>query len=294
MLLDKESASAGREIARGDVSGEVAAGLIYMNARFYVPSVGRFASADTIVPDPANPQSFNRYSYVENRPIIMHDPSGHNGCTFGYLDCGPDHASNTDSLNVSAYTSVTQRSDYYGWVQETLEDNGSGSKWFAAAEIVTQWNGAGAADVFLDFFTPNAAEFLRAGNEFLFQKNMETARTLLNHGNLPDFTDANGIDVSFDGLTDIELDFALVQFEQTKVHDLINAWGNAKGWEETNSIIQDVNRLFSNPLTNFASDDLVRAVMAEFFDDGATFDFSNYDDRVLLGQELIRLLHENE
>jgi RHS repeat-associated protein len=30
-------------------------GLIYMNARYYVPSLGRFASADTLVPDPTNP-----------------------------------------------------------------------------------------------------------------------------------------------------------------------------------------------------------------------------------------------
>ncbi|MBX3060329.1 MAG: hypothetical protein KF770_28050 [Anaerolineae bacterium] len=27
-------------------------GLIYMNARYYVGSIGRFASADTLVPDP--------------------------------------------------------------------------------------------------------------------------------------------------------------------------------------------------------------------------------------------------
>lgn len=44
-------------------------GLIYMNARFYVPYINRFLSPDTIVPNPANPQSFNRYSYVENRPM---------------------------------------------------------------------------------------------------------------------------------------------------------------------------------------------------------------------------------
>jgi RHS repeat-associated protein len=44
-------------------------GLIYMNARYYSPYINRFISADTIVPDPANPQSFNRYSYVENRPM---------------------------------------------------------------------------------------------------------------------------------------------------------------------------------------------------------------------------------
>lgn len=52
-------------------------GLVYMNARYYVPEIGRFASADTIVPDPAMPQSYNRYSYVENHPINYNDPSGH-------------------------------------------------------------------------------------------------------------------------------------------------------------------------------------------------------------------------
>ena len=32
-------------------------GLIYMNARYYLPEIGRFASADTIVPNPTNLQS---------------------------------------------------------------------------------------------------------------------------------------------------------------------------------------------------------------------------------------------
>jgi RHS repeat-associated protein len=45
--------------------------LIYMNARYYVPSVGRFASADSIVPQPANPQSFNRFTYVLNNPMTQ-------------------------------------------------------------------------------------------------------------------------------------------------------------------------------------------------------------------------------
>ena len=55
-------------------------GLIYMNARYYVPEVGRFVSPDTIVPDPTNPQSFNRYSYVLNSPPNFTDPSGHKEC----------------------------------------------------------------------------------------------------------------------------------------------------------------------------------------------------------------------
>ncbi len=52
-------------------------GLIYMNARYYLPEVGRFIRPDTIVPEPANPQSFNRYTYTLNNPVNFTDPSGH-------------------------------------------------------------------------------------------------------------------------------------------------------------------------------------------------------------------------
>jgi RHS repeat-associated protein len=52
-------------------------GLIYMNARYYVGSIGRFASADTLVPDPMNPQQFNRYTYTLNNPLRYSDPTGH-------------------------------------------------------------------------------------------------------------------------------------------------------------------------------------------------------------------------
>jgi RHS repeat-associated protein len=52
-------------------------GLYYYNARYYLPGVGRFVSADTIVPDPQNPQSLNRYAYTLNSPLNLTDPSGH-------------------------------------------------------------------------------------------------------------------------------------------------------------------------------------------------------------------------
>jgi RHS repeat-associated protein len=52
-------------------------GLIYMNARFYDPELGRFASPDSIIPDPYRPQSLDRYAYVENDPANYTDPSGH-------------------------------------------------------------------------------------------------------------------------------------------------------------------------------------------------------------------------
>jgi len=52
-------------------------GLIYYNARYYVPSLGRFLTADTIVPDPTVPQSLNRYTYVLGNPLRYTDSSGH-------------------------------------------------------------------------------------------------------------------------------------------------------------------------------------------------------------------------
>ena len=44
------------------------------------PYINRFLSADTIVPNPANAQSLNRYRYVMNNPLRYIDPTGHSGC----------------------------------------------------------------------------------------------------------------------------------------------------------------------------------------------------------------------
>jgi len=56
---------------------EAGFGLYDYNARYYDPYLNRFVSPDTIVPDPANPQSLNRYAYVRNNPLRYVDPSGH-------------------------------------------------------------------------------------------------------------------------------------------------------------------------------------------------------------------------
>ncbi|MBN1993694.1 MAG: hypothetical protein JW953_13415, partial [Anaerolineae bacterium] len=52
-------------------------GLYDYNARYYSPYLNRFISADTVVPDFANPQSLNRYSYVLGNPLNYVDPTGH-------------------------------------------------------------------------------------------------------------------------------------------------------------------------------------------------------------------------
>lgn len=39
--------------------------------------IGRFLTADTVVPNHFNPQRLNRYSYCRNNPLIYVDPTGH-------------------------------------------------------------------------------------------------------------------------------------------------------------------------------------------------------------------------
>ncbi|MCL6510505.1 MAG: hypothetical protein K6U78_07445 [Anaerolineae bacterium] len=47
---------------------EAGVGLYDYNARMYSPLLGRFLSADPLVPRPDDPQSFNRYSYARHSP----------------------------------------------------------------------------------------------------------------------------------------------------------------------------------------------------------------------------------
>lgn len=52
------------------------AGLINMNARLYDPILRKFLSADNYVQDPFNTQSYDRYSYAFNNPLLFTDPTG--------------------------------------------------------------------------------------------------------------------------------------------------------------------------------------------------------------------------
>ena len=51
-------------------------GLINMNARLYDPVLGRFLSPDPFVQMPDFTQSFNRYSYCLNNPLVYVDENG--------------------------------------------------------------------------------------------------------------------------------------------------------------------------------------------------------------------------
>ena len=51
-------------------------GLDYFTARFDTSSLGRFMSADPMLGHLGDPQSLNKYAYVENNPATLTDPTG--------------------------------------------------------------------------------------------------------------------------------------------------------------------------------------------------------------------------
>ena len=60
-----------------DKSFDDESGLSYFGGRYYDSKLGRFITADTIVPYASDPQSLNRYSYCRNNPINLIDPTRH-------------------------------------------------------------------------------------------------------------------------------------------------------------------------------------------------------------------------
>jgi hypothetical protein len=50
---------------------------MYYGARYYLPTLRRFISADTVVPGAGNPQALNRFAYTVNNPLKYIDPTGH-------------------------------------------------------------------------------------------------------------------------------------------------------------------------------------------------------------------------
>jgi len=113
-------------------------------ARMYSQSLGRFISADTIVPSPGNPQSLNRYSYGYNNPVKYQDPSGHipvlaltigGGAIIGAIVMGGTYALTTKNFDTGQFLTVVGAGAVAGGLI------GSG---FGIAAGMTAWTGAAA------------------------------------------------------------------------------------------------------------------------------------------------------
>ena len=61
--------------------------LDYAQNRYYARTIARFTAPDPYLASggPADPQSWNRYAYVENDPVNFNDPSGLEAINIGYI-----------------------------------------------------------------------------------------------------------------------------------------------------------------------------------------------------------------
>ncbi len=112
-----------------DAQGNVSLGLMDYNARMYDPYLNQWTQPDSIIPQPYNPQSFDRYAYVLNNPINLIDPSGHtdswwctnspcnaeyapdaNGVIGGHAKKKGDNSSSSSQSGSGVYFSVISKS----------------------------------------------------------------------------------------------------------------------------------------------------------------------------------------
>lgn len=94
-------------------------GFYNYGARLYDPLLGRFISPDTMVPDPNNPQSLNRYSYTLNNPLRYIDPSGNVEWDVEWYDqgeVGSDYGTWGSSWNLSLNFRPPRASFYSNYI----------------------------------------------------------------------------------------------------------------------------------------------------------------------------------
>jgi RHS repeat-associated protein len=123
-------------------------GLYYYGARYYDPTIGRFISADPMVKSLANPQAFNRYSYVLNNPLKHVDPSGLIPIGVGYRD---DETYIIDELNGQCRVVGTDQTAS-GWYssQKALEEAWGGYiEQYGGSNSWDYWEDDGAHEIWV-------------------------------------------------------------------------------------------------------------------------------------------------
>jgi RHS repeat-associated protein len=131
-------ASTGTLPTKRTYTGQIAddTGLYFYNARYYASGLGRFVSADTIVPGAGNPQAFNRYAYSLSNPLKYIDPTGHASrpsCA-GIPDCGLDEDDGTPPQVIDPFALTSKGRKMLELLQAAQEYYGAG---FDVADLLT-------------------------------------------------------------------------------------------------------------------------------------------------------------
>lgn len=155
--------------------------LDYMHARHYSPILERFLSVDSGGASPAQPQSWNRYAYVQDSPVRLIDPDGRAPLTpleqvAPYLPNLPPDTLHyvDDAMHALYYISVVTRSKVGG----TLGASYLGTRY--ADEFFTRLTGD-------DLFLSKIAGFAFLGE--IGYENVKAYEDWRSHLNLYDFDD---------------------------------------------------------------------------------------------------------
>jgi RHS repeat-associated protein len=92
---------------------EESLGLSDYKARFYDPTLHRFIQTDTIVPEPGNPQSLNRYIYVLNSPLKYTDPPGSSNISTFQRSCNVQTRQRAVPMHYSPFPALSVAPLYY-------------------------------------------------------------------------------------------------------------------------------------------------------------------------------------
>jgi len=270
-------------------------------ARIYDPRCACFLSIDPLSKDFP---WYSPYQFAGNNPILNVDLDGleevnylelfYANTTFPYIhkrDLNPSEwlqgdrytASgtfakaakfNTATGNTGVYQPINQIHNYYQWGDAKLQRLNTDIRFFSAAEKVTDpFTGVGASQHapgrLLGGFSQASADFLEAGNKFLFEQNLPALQGILETG-------------TFQGLTGIAADFALVEFEQGKLEEFIGQFRGQVGEEQFSSIIGNINKALNQPPVELGFITRTKEQL------GGSIDFSKQAHREALGKNIVR------
>ena len=213
--------SSGNEVTKYQYTGQYSYtsdfGLMFYNARWYDPSLSRFAQADSIVPPGV--QGLDRYAYVNNSPMVYVDPSGHESVcgqansdpecgNLGHSPLSHPSGGNTSNGNGGSGIILQQHHEadegntvYIGGATPAgipgFEADGEGK--YPPVEVFADWleivsmyspNSPATLGVFLTYFTDTKGNVIKL--ELTIVNNGETSATLeyidLSEETLPSFT----------------------------------------------------------------------------------------------------------